>query len=196
MIKKGRQISAANSEAMKNRGMNTTPASSRGGVNRGQIMSNGGVGGGAAGSDIRLKRNFSETGHDFGIQRAAGKMMNPRMPSCPKTGLTAARSDSFTGVGGSGGATELHRTESDSYSFRPIMSANKQEADQQSAGALSSALKLTLQKSDINFIKEILKKKDKNAISEIAAANRTRSPSKTKNASNLSKIIFQYFYKN
>ena len=53
-----------------------------------------------------------------------------------------------------------------------------------SNNTLKSALKLTLQKSDINFIKEILKKKDKNAISELTnmafAANNAKAKALTK----------------
>lgn len=167
---------------MKNRGMNTAPVNRSNRDAMGSVI--GVVRGGPSVDNMKLKRNFSETAHDFAhSSRAVVKMGMPgnvRGPSCPKTS-GAGRSDSFTG------ATDLHRTESDAYSFRPL---NKtQEVDQQSAGALSTALKLTLQKSDINYIKEILKKKDRNAISEIAAANRTRSPSTAKNAANLSSML-------
>lgn len=192
---------------MKNRGMNTAPAVNRynrSGVGNTNTMSNNNNNNM---NHLKLKRNFSETAHDFGSSRAAAAALkssstNPRSSSQHYSKSTHCRSDSFT-AGSNGGATELHRTESDSYSCRPTLksSGGQQEADQQSAGGLSSALKLTLQKSDINYIKEILKKKDKNAISEIAAA-RTRSPSTAKNGntnlSNRSKekiLIISYFNK-
>jgi hypothetical protein len=47
---------------------------------------------------------------------------------------------------------------------------------------LSNALKLTLQKSDINFIKEALKKKDKKIISELTTTRNTTRNAKDSNS--------------
>lgn len=126
----------------------------------------------------KLKRNFSENAHDFHAQhqQQQSNFHNTISSNSSRTNLNrncTIRSQSISEsnliIPRNLKNLFLGAADSDSYSLNGSKqnnnAANKQ--DDLNSASLSTALKLTLQKSDINFIKEILKKKDKNAISEI-----------------------------
>jgi hypothetical protein len=171
----------SNSKKNDRGGINTAPA-----VNRGNRAGKEMTSSNEIFIEKKLKRNFSENAHDFGHgghmmvnQSSLGGGQTTANKDLKRGGAGLVKSDSFSDNNSNNinnmGRGVVHapvQLESDACSVNSCSrQANNKQEDQNSAASLSTALKLTLQKSDINYIKEILKKKDKNAISEIGIMN-------------------------
>jgi hypothetical protein len=133
----------------------------------------------------KIRRNFSANMHDINNDsRAANNvtMNGSNNNNSSNNNNNTMKSESFSETIRRN--WELDRLDNSSR----LINRNLEEPNN-----LASALKLTLQKSDINFIKEILKKKDKStmsAISDLAFNSfvRSKSPSSAKDA-NSSRIL-------